>query len=92
MNTPLSRLIRLFALALVALLPGAVFAHPGHDLTSQGTVHMLTSPYHIMVLALGGSLLWWAGSQVQQRVPARVLSFSGAGMMVGAVVLWGLSL
>jgi len=94
MNTSrlVNRFVRLFALAFVALLPGAVFAHPGHDLTSMGPVHVLTSPYHIMVLAFGGSVLWCIGSQVQRRLPARALSYAGASMMAGAVVLWGLSL
>lgn len=92
MTRLVSRFVGLIALACVALLPGAAFAHPGHDLTSMGPVHVVTSPYHIMVLAFGGSLLWWAGSQVQRRMPARALSFAGASMMAGAIVLWGLSL
>jgi peptidoglycan/LPS O-acetylase OafA/YrhL len=89
---PVNRLVAYFTLVLGAMLPMAASAHPGHDLSQASATHILTSPYHIMMLALGGAALWFAGSQVQRRLPARVLSFAGLLMMAGAVLLWGKSL
>ena len=90
------RLVKRFAgsvaLFVGALLPMAASAHPGHDLSQSSATHILTSPYHIMVLALAGAACWFAGTQVQRRIPARVLSTVGMLMLVGAVVLWGKSL
>ncbi len=87
-----NRFIAYIALLVGGLLPMAASAHPGHDLTQASATHILTSPYHIMMLALGGAVLWFAGTQVQRRLPARVLSFAGLLMMAGAVLLWGKSL
>ncbi|HEY1170139.1 MAG TPA: hypothetical protein VGH19_02110 [Verrucomicrobiae bacterium] len=80
------------ALFTGALLPMVASAHPGHDLSQASASHIVTSPYHIMMLALGGAAFWIAGTQVQRRIPARVLSTVGVVMLVGAVVLWGKSL
>jgi len=87
-----NRFVAYVALLVGTMIPMAASAHPGHDLTQSSATHILTSPYHIMVLALGGAVLWFAGTQVQRRVPARVLSALGVVMMAGAVVLWGKSL
>lgn len=87
-----NRFVAYIALLIGGLLPLAASAHPGHDITQASATHILTSPYHIMMLALGGAAFWWAGTQVQRRVPARVLSGVGLLMMVGAVLLWGKSL
>ncbi|MCD6049776.1 MAG: hypothetical protein K0Q55_1179 [Verrucomicrobia bacterium] len=86
------RLAGSVALFVSALLPMAASAHPGHDLSQASAKHILTSPYHIMVLALAGAACWFAGTQVQRRIPARVLSTLGLVMLVGAIVLWGKSL
>jgi hypothetical protein len=87
-----NRFVAYVALLVGTMIPMAASAHPGHDLTESSATHILTSPYHIMVLALGGAVLWFAGTQVQRRLPARVLSALGVVMMAGAVVLWGKSL
>lgn len=87
-----NRFVAYVALLVGTMIPMAASAHPGHDLTESSATHILTSPYHIMVLALGGAVLWFAGTQVQRRLPARVLSALGVVMLVGAVVLWGKSL
>ncbi len=87
-----NRFVTYVALLVGTMIPMAASAHPGHDLTESSATHILTSPYHIMVLALGGAVLWFAGTQVQRRLPARVLSALGVVMMAGAVVLWGKSL
>lgn len=87
-----NRFVAYVALLVGTMIPMAASAHPGHDLTQASATHIFTSPYHIMVLALGGAVLWFAGTQVQRRIPARVLSTLGVVMLVGAVVLWGKSL
>jgi hypothetical protein len=87
-----NRLVASIALFVGALVPLTASAHPGHDLTHSSATHIFTSPYHIIVLALAGAACLFAGTQIQRRVPARVLSAAGALMMVGAVVLWGTSL
>ena len=87
-----NRFVAYVALLVGTMIPMAASAHPGHDLTQSSATHILTSPYHIMMLALGGAVLWFAGTQVQRRLPARVLSALGVVMMAGAVVLWGKSL
>lgn len=94
MNTPrsFSSKFRLFAFTLVALSPLMASAHPGHSLFDASAAHVLTSPYHIMMLAFGGVTLWSLGRMVQRRVPAMILSGTGVAMLVGAVVLFGASL
>jgi len=87
-----NRFFAYIALLVGGLLPMAASAHPGHDITQASATHILSSPYHIMMLALGGAALWFAGTQVQRRLPARVLSCAGLLMMAGAVLLWGKSL
>ncbi|MGV3756826.1 MAG: hypothetical protein ACO1QS_15705 [Verrucomicrobiota bacterium] len=87
-----NRFVAYVALLVGTMIPMAASAHPGHDLTQSSATHILTSPYHIMVLALAGAACWFAGTQVQRRIPARVLSTLGVVMLVGAVVLWGKSL
>lgn len=79
-------------LPVAALLPLSVIAHPGHDLSDASVSHIVTSPYHVLVIGVCGAAMIWAGTRVQRQVPARVLSATGAFMMVGAVVLWGLGL
>ena len=65
-------------------------AHPGHSLAEAGARHLLTSPYHVMVLACIGLTLWAVGSLVHRAVPRRLLQFSGAIAIAGAALLWGL--
>ena len=49
---------RTFAAALAFTLGGAMAeAHPGHDLQDASATHILTSPYHLAVLALSGAAL-----------------------------------
>ena len=78
------------ALALLALSGSTAYAHPGHSLTDAGALHVLTSPYHLVLLALIGLALWAVGSFVHHAVPRRLLKFTGGGALVSAVVLWGL--
>ncbi len=89
------------ALNLLQSLPARVFlllaafgstasAHPGHSLTDADATHVLTSPYHLIVLGLIGLTLWVVGSFVHRNAPRRLLKFTGGVALVSAVVLWGL--
>ena len=70
----------------------AAHAHPGHALEDHGVAHVVTSPYHLGVLALAGSGLWFAGWCVQRRLPRRLLHCAGVAALAGAAILWGLHL
>jgi hypothetical protein len=55
-------------------------AHPGHGLSEQGALHLVTSPDHLAILALGGGVLWLGARFVHRRVPRRLLL---AGVLLG---------
>ena len=64
-------------------------AHPGHDLRDASPQHLLTSPDHLAVLALGGLALWLAGRFVQRQLPRRLLQGAGLAAILSAAVIWG---
>lgn len=64
-------------------------AHPGHSLGDSTPGHLLTSPYHLAVLALGGVALWLAGRFVQHQLPRRLLQGTGVAALLTAIVIWG---
>ncbi len=72
-----------FAIALSAQ------AHPGHDWHDADARHLLTSPDHFALLALGGTLMWFGARLVQRRWPRRLMQVTGATACVLAAVLWG---
>ncbi len=80
--------------AFVALALSAVLAHahPGHGLHEASAAHVVTSPYHLLMLGLGGALLWGAGVLVKRQLTARLLKGAGALMAIGAVLIWGAAL
>ena len=89
----LSRIFRRFAVAAaLAMLARAssAQAHPGHDLLDASPAHLLTSPDHLLVLGLVGTAMLIGARLVHERLPRRVLQFSGALAVVGAIVLWGM--
>jgi hypothetical protein len=74
--------------ALAFLLPVApVLAHPGHSLGDATPRHLLTSPDHLAVLALGGAALWLIGTLMRRPLPRRILQSVGVLGMLGAAVL-----
>ena len=73
----------LTALALTAQ------AHPGHDLRDATPQHLLTSPDHLAVLALGGVALWLTGRFAQRQLPRRILQGTGVAAILTAAVIWG---
>lgn len=64
-------------------------AHPGHDLRDATPGHLLTSPDHLAVLALGGAALWLIGRFVQRQLPRRLLQGVGVAAILTAAVIWG---
>jgi hypothetical protein len=73
--------------ALLALASGVAQAHPGHGLHAAGAAHLLTSPYHLAVLALGGATIWVAARWVERRLPRRLLQLFGVVAVAAATVL-----
>jgi len=68
----------------------SVSAHPGHGLGEHGAMHILSSPYHLAALALGGIALWLIGRFVQRQLPRRLLQGAGVLALLASAVLWGL--
>lgn len=85
---PLQR-IPVAATALWLASLAAATAHPGHRLGDHGVSHVVTSPYHLLVLALVGFGLFVASRFVQRRVPRRLLQGAGVAALVATAALWG---
>ena len=83
-----SKLSGIMALTFAAV--ATVQAHPGHALSDASAQHVLTSPYHLAVLALSGLALWTIGYFIHRRTARRVLQFGGAFAVATAAVLWGM--
>jgi uncharacterized membrane protein len=64
-------------------------AHPGHGLHDASATHILTSPYHLAVLALSGAVLLLVARFVQRRLPRRLLQGAGLAALAVATVIWG---
>ena len=65
----------------------SVFAHPGHPLVAEPFEHLLTSPFHLLVLALGGGVLLLGARFAQQLATKRRLQFTGVATLGIAIVL-----
>jgi len=80
-------------LRLLPLVPfiGALsaHAHPGHGLGEHGAAHVMTSPYHLALLAGTGLALWFGGRFVQSQLPRRILQSAGVGAVLAAAAIWG---
>ncbi len=76
--------------ALLALATGLAQAHPGHALHDASPTHLLTSPDHLAVLALGGAAVWFGARWVERRLPRRSLQVLGIVAVTTAAVLWGI--
>ena len=82
---------RLKLLVSSSLLSIALTAqsHPGHHLSDASPQHLITSPDHLAVLALGGIALWIAGRFVRRQLPRRLLQGAGLAAILSAAVIWG---
>jgi len=94
MTQPITRMIQHLpriqsaAAALLFASLAAATAHPGHPLSEHGAAHVVTSPYHLAVLALTGVGLLAASRLVQRRVPRRFLQGAGFAALVLTAALW----
>ena len=78
----------LSAVTLLAVGILSAQAHPGHSLLDTTPGHALTSPYHIVVLALSGMTLFLGARLVQRQLPRRLLQAAGVIALVSAVAIW----
>ena len=74
--------------SLLAAGAVAAHAHPGHSLSDESAMHFVTSPYHLMVLALGGVALCGAAVLAKHTVARRLLAVGGAAALLAAAALW----
>ena len=86
-----NRFRRFIPAATLALLcsASALYAHPGHGLGEADARHLLTSPDHLAVLALGGLGAWFGSRFVQRRLPRRALQSLGLAAVAVVAVLRG---
>jgi len=92
-QSPSIRRLPILFLALLGCLltsPITLQAHPGHGLLDRGLGHTLSSPFHLVVLALTGATLFGGAHLIRQRVPRRALQGLGATVLLLAAVLWGM--
>lgn len=80
---------RLFIAAATLACAGSLQAHPGHIMWDRGAMHMITSPYHLGVLALLGFVLVAGAQFVRKQVPRRAMQVVGASALLITAVLWG---
>jgi hypothetical protein len=80
MKTPASFI--LFVLSCIT-----VQAHPGHDLTAHGHIHLASSPYHIAMI-LGFSVGCFLFAELLRRSWARQLQIAGVLALSTGVLLW----
>ena len=80
--------LRLSVIALTLLLGIPAIAHPGHDALSHGMEHLLTSPYHLMILAGIGCGLVVSALCVHSWRGRLTLRITGAGMIAGTALVW----
>jgi hypothetical protein len=78
------------SIAVLAFATGLAQAHPGHGLHDASPTHLLTSPDHLAVLALGGAAAWFGARWVGRRLPRRLLQILGVAALTTAAVLWGI--
>lgn len=78
---------------LLPLLPilavSSAHAHPGHSLGEHGAAHVVTSPYHLAMLAAVGMALWFGGRFVQSQLSRRILQGTGIAAVITAVAIFG---
>lgn len=76
----------IFTTLTLALGTTLASAHPGHDLHSESMAHFLTSPYHVLTLALLGSGLFLGAAFIRGLIPRRALQLAGTAVLVAAAI------
>jgi hypothetical protein len=77
-----------FNLAALALSFSTAIAtaHPGHSLHSESVAHTLTSPYHLLTLALLGGGLLLGAVFVKRLAARRTMQITGVAAVAVAAV------
>jgi hypothetical protein len=70
------------ALGLITTLTTS--AHPGHNLQDESVTHALTSPYHLLTLALIGGGLLLGAVFVKRLAARRTMQITGAAAVAVA--------
>ena len=73
----------LFALATLSLR-----AHPGHDLMEHGPAHVVTSPFHLLIVAMVSALCFTCAAFVMNPRVKRFLSSTGTVALLVTAVMW----
>lgn len=91
-TTKIMKSLRSLGVAALALALGSAsaLAHPGHSTFDADASHIMTSPYHMLVLTTLGVGLFVSARFVQRTWARHTLQWSGAMAVVAAVVLWGI--
>lgn len=76
--------------ATFAFVTGLAQAHPGHALRDASSAHLLTSPDHLAMLAMGGVVAWFGARWIERRLPRRLLQICGVAAVATAAVLSGI--
>ena len=79
----------LFSAALLAVVHTAN-AHPGHRLLDHGAAHVITSPYHLVILAAMGVAMIAVAQIVRSRSAQQCLRIAGVGAVIAAGALCAL--
>ena len=87
MHKPTRHFFRGFStLTLLVVGTLSAHAHPGHNLLESTPSHVLTSPYHVAVLALSGVALFLGARLVQRQLPRRLLQVAGVVALAAAAI------
>jgi len=83
----LGRLNRGISTATILAL-GSVFAsaHPGHGLHQESVAHTLTSPYHLLTMAMIGGGLLLGAVFVKRLAARRTMQITGAAAVAVAAL------
>jgi hypothetical protein len=79
----------LFSAAVLAVVHSAN-AHPGHGLLDHGAAHMITSPYHLVILGALGVAMIAVAQIVRTGSVQRFLRIGGVGAVLAAGLLCAL--
>jgi hypothetical protein len=79
----------LFTPICLVLLANTALAHPGHSLAEYGPVHLVTSPYHLLILVGAGTALWGGAHWIPKKLPRRSMQTVGVLLLLAAGLLWG---
>lgn len=81
-----------FRKLFIAMLPLTLVlasAHPGHGLLEHGAGHVLSSMYHVLLLAVAALVMFAVAQFVQSSSAKKSLRFVGAAALLTAGALWG---